>query len=141
MNREFLTWYTGKQLYALPLERCKEVEKNLRLTPVPGARPHIAGIVNVRGDVVTVFDLGQLLRGRPVDRTDRLQIIRLKSTTTQIGIMAEEIDDILSLPEESLEEASTHMEEREALYIQYVANTGKGPVLVLDCDRLLAGAN
>jgi purine-binding chemotaxis protein CheW len=139
MNHEFLTWYVGDQIYGLELNRCKEVEKNLHLTPVPNARPYIAGIVNLRGDVVTVIDLRQLLRKQTIDRPERLQIIRLKSAGTQVAVIAEKIDDILSIPEEDLEPAGAHMEEQEAYYIQYVAITKKGPILILNSERLLTG--
>jgi purine-binding chemotaxis protein CheW len=141
MNREFLTWYVGEQIYGLELHRCKEVEKNLRLTPVPNAKTYIAGIVNLRGDVVTVIDLRQLLRKQTIERPERLQIIRLKSTGTQVAVIAEKIDDILSIADDSLEPAGAHMEEQEGYYIQYVAITKKGPILILNSERLLAGRN
>jgi len=141
MNREFLTWYVGDQLYGLELHRCKEVEKNLRLTPVPNAKPHIVGIVNLRGDVVTVFDLRRLLRKQNQDIGDHLQIIRLKSTGNQIAVIAEKIDDILSIDDQKLEPAGAHMEEAEGFYIEFVAITKKGPILILNSERLLIGRN
>lgn len=139
MTREFLTWTVGEQIYGLDLDRCKEVEKGLRLTPVPGAKPHIAGIVNLRGDVVTIIDLNRLLRKKEATLPERLQIIRLKSATSQIALIAEKIEDILSIDEENLEAAGAHMDEEEAYFMRYVAITKRGPVLILNSERLLAG--
>lgn len=139
MNREFLTWTVGEQIYGLELDRCKEVEKSLHLTPVPGAKSHIAGVVNLRGDVVTIIDLNELLRHKTVERPERMQIIRLKSASTQIALIADKIEDILSIPEENLEPAGAHMDEGEAFFIRYVAITKRGTVLILNSDRILAG--
>lgn len=136
MSREFLTWYVGDQIYGLDLERCKEVEKNLRLTSVPFSKPYIAGIVNLRGDVVTVIDLRKLLRKETATYPNVLQIIRLKSNSNQIAIIAEQIDDILTIDEKQLETAGAHLSEEESYFIEHVVITKKGPLLIIDSNRL-----
>ncbi|MBW7858416.1 MAG: purine-binding chemotaxis protein CheW [Leptonema sp. (in: Bacteria)] len=141
MSREFLTWYVGEQIYGLDLERCKEVEKNLRLTSVPYSKSHIAGIVNLRGDVVTVIDLRKLLRKETTAYPEVLQIIRLKSNHSQIALIAEQIDDILTIDEKQLEAAGAHLDEEESYFIEHVVITKKGPLLILDSNRLIAAQN
>lgn len=55
--------------YALPVEQVREVLRERPLTPVPGTPPVALGLVNVRGLVVTVLDLAQLLRADAVPGT------------------------------------------------------------------------
>jgi purine-binding chemotaxis protein CheW len=58
---QILTWYIGKQLFGMELASCREVVQDRHITTVPYAKENVAGIVNLRGDVVTVLDLGVML--------------------------------------------------------------------------------
>src|ERR1700722_8749525 len=58
---EYVTLTTGGQLFGLPIERVQDVFKPTRITPVPLAGAEIAGVLNLRGRIVTAIDMRRRL--------------------------------------------------------------------------------
>lgn len=136
MKEDVLTWSLSDQLFGVSLESCKEVHREVALTTVPHAQHYLSGIVNIRGDVVTVINLGKLLGYTDaIDNKhgDTINVIRLKPTGT--GIMAENVEDIIQLESENYEPARAHLEEAPAKYVRAVAITDRGPILLLRTDQ------
>ncbi|MBC8123736.1 MAG: purine-binding chemotaxis protein CheW [Gemmatimonadaceae bacterium] len=90
-----LLFYLGEDRYALDTERVLEVIPRVRLTGIPNAPPHVAGIFNYRGSPVPVLDLCLLIRGEacPLRLGTRIVLVDYpdRSATTRIGLMVERI--------------------------------------------------
>lgn len=134
---QILTWIDANTRFGIPLTDCREVSKDLKITHVPHSKDFIAGIVNMRGDTVTVIDLAKLLNYHKSNTQLYSSVIRIKSTGSPIGLIAEKIDDILELEEESIQDASRQLGEEEAKYIQKVALTPMGLVLIVNTETIL----
>ena len=75
---QVLIFAVGSKQFALDITQCRDVNKNIHLTEVPKAESHIAGIVNIRGEIITVFDLANLLSYRKESSDNPPVIIRDK---------------------------------------------------------------
>jgi purine-binding chemotaxis protein CheW len=141
-ERQILTWKIGERLFGMDIGHCREVDKDKMIVAVPHSRKEIAGIVNLRGDVVTVIDLRVLLGGTVLreDESGKSVIIRLKCRTQHVALKADSIYDVLSVTEDLFEGTPAHLSEIEARYIQSVAMTTKGLVVILNPDEILKGA-
>ncbi len=138
---QILTWLIGKQLFGMELASCREVVQDRHITTVPYAKENVAGIVNLRGDVVTVLDLGMML-GYAERKTEKKEddthvIIRLKSDTQQVALKADAIYDIMEVESKSLESAPAHLNELETKYIDGIAMMEKGLVVILNAEELM----
>lgn len=134
---QLLTWTIEDQLFGLEIGKCREVDRDVRITDVPHSKKFISGIVNLRGDVVTVLDLRVLLNYDGKSETDRNVIIRLKSDGSNIAIKADKVSDIVEVEESNIEDAGVHLNENESKYIQSVGITDKGLVLILSPESIL----
>ena len=67
---DLATFYVRESAYGIDLLKIQEINKLLVLTPVPGAPAYVRGILNLRGQIVTVIDLGYKL-GLPETRVNR----------------------------------------------------------------------
>lgn len=135
---QLLTWTIEEQMFGLDISKCKEVDKDMKITDVPHSKPFIAGIVNLRGDVVTVIDLKTLLNENSTSvETPKNVIIRLKSDSSNIAIKADKISDILEIHENQIEPASAHLSDFETKYITHVGIIEKGLVLILNSNEIL----
>ena len=113
---QLLTWVRNGQSYGLPLERCREVKEGARLFHVPLSRSYVAGVCNLRGDVVTVIDLPLFMREQEPNGTSSaaadgpgagarakagpasgITIVRIKHQEHNIAILADRLTDILEV--------------------------------------------
>ncbi len=142
-GRQILTWKIGERLFGMDIGHCREVDKDKVIVAVPHSRREIAGIVNLRGDVVTVIDLRVLLGGEVLREDDdgKSVIIRLKCRNQHVALKADSIYDVLSVTNDQFEGTPAHLSEIEARYIQSVAMTPKGLVVILNPDEILRGAS
>lgn len=129
---QLLTWKDGKKKFGIPLDECKEVNRDVMLTKVPHSKGFIAGIVNLRGDTVTVINLGSLLGYKEENSSEHFVTIRLKTISNNLAIRADDIDDIIEVDEASYESALSQLGEEEARYIKNVVMSPRGLILVLD---------
>ena len=82
----------GERQYAIPVTQVREVFRAERVTHVPGAPALVRGIVNVRGAVVTVLDLAELLgAGRAVTSTS---VVLLEHGSRLIGLAVDAVCDV-----------------------------------------------
>lgn len=133
---QLLTWTIGGQIYGADINYCLEVQKDVSIVQVPHSKNYISGIVNLRGDVVTVLDLLVLLNQKEKASRERCVIIRFNNSEKQVAIKADAISDVIELPKTSLEEASLHISVEQTKYIPYVAYTSSGFILIFNPEEL-----
>lgn len=88
----------GKEHFAIDLFDVKEVVEYTRITELPNAPPDIKGIIDLRGEITTIFDIKQKMNIRQesshADANSRIIVIDNKITRFKIGII---VDDVLSV--------------------------------------------
>lgn len=133
---QILTWLDSGKKFGIPLHECREVDKDIQLTEVPHSAKFIAGVVNLRGDTVSVIDLGILLGYSNENKSTHPVTIRLKLKNLHLAIRADLVDDILEIDESDWEPAIRHLGEEEAKYIKSVAKSSNGLILVLNLESM-----
>lgn len=134
---QVLSWTLGGKLFGIDIVNCREVDKDKKVLQVPHSADHIAGIVNLRGDVVTVIDLRKLLGYEPAGEKNKNVIIRLKCRGVHVAVMADAIHDVIPVRKDQYETTPANLSEQEERYIQAVAMTDKGLVVILNPDEIL----
>ncbi|TGK20127.1 chemotaxis protein CheW [Leptospira fluminis] len=136
-RKQFLSFLLGSEIYGVPLGECKEVDHNKKILKVPCSPAHVEGIVNLRGDVVTILNLRSLF-GRMQNREeDKYSIIRLKGKKESFAIMADEVSDIIEVEEKNFEPCPSHIDEREGRFIRNVALFKGETLIILNHEELL----
>ena len=103
--RRLVLFRLGDRLYGIDLEAVREILPVRRATRVPGAPAYVAGLVNVRGTIVTVLDLGARLDGNSSLSPDG-SVILIEHRQKLVGIAVAEVNDVMALPAESIEHAT-----------------------------------
>ena len=125
-----------EQRYALDLASVERAVRVVDVTPLPKAPSIVLGIVNVKGDVVPVYDLRRRFRlpEREIDLADQLMIA---TTSRQIvALVVDSVDGVIEVAEEELAAADKILPEIE--YVQGVVKLPDGLVLIHDLDRFLS---
>jgi purine-binding chemotaxis protein CheW len=103
--RRLVLFRLGDRLYGIDLEAVREILPVRRATRVPGAPAYVAGLINVRGTIVTVLDLGSRLDGNSSLAPDG-SVILIEHRQKLVGIAVAEVNDVMMLPAESIENAT-----------------------------------
>jgi purine-binding chemotaxis protein CheW len=91
--RQLLVFRLAERTYGIELGTVREIIPFRGATRLPGAPPYIAGLVNVRGAVVTVFDLGVRLGGIPI-ASGRGSVVLIEHASRLVGLMVDEVLDV-----------------------------------------------
>jgi len=134
---EFVTATVGGQLFGLPISRVQDVFKPEGLTRVPLAAPEIAGLLNLRGRIVTVVDLRRRLDFEAQDRGSSLLAVGIEHKGESYGLLIESIGEVLKLSAASREDNPVNLDPRLARVSAGVHRLDSRLLVVLDVDRVL----
>ena len=95
---EYVTATVGGQLFGLPIARVQDVFVLDRLTRVPLAAPEIAGVLNLRGRIVTAIDMRRRLGLAPAGEVRRRMAIGIEYKGKSYGLLIDAIGEVLNLP-------------------------------------------
>lgn len=123
--------------YAIPLLKVREVIAVPEITPVPQTPAYFLGIINLRGQVITVIDL-RIKLGLKADRGEEMAVIITDLGNTGVGIVVDSINSVLTPKIEEIAEKPNFSHNKAAEYITGVYRKETGLVLLLDINRLLS---
>ncbi|CCE11876.1 Chemotaxis protein cheW [Bradyrhizobium sp. STM 3843] len=134
---EYVTALIGGQLFGLPISRVQDVFMPERLTRVPLASAEIAGVLNLRGRIVTVIDMRARLGLAKADDGRPPMAVGVDLRGESYGLLIDQIGEVLRLPEESREENPVNLDPRMAKFAGGVHRLDGQLMVVLDVDRVL----
>ncbi|MGE5405478.1 MAG: chemotaxis protein CheW, partial [Candidatus Saccharibacteria bacterium] len=106
MSEKLLTFNLSGRLFGLDITLVKEIIRNLEYTPVPDSRAEIVGLLNLRGQVVTLFDLAKLMDYEHEDSSRTSGCIILKNSSQNpnyIGFLIDKPGDVIDVGNEIVE--------------------------------------
>jgi purine-binding chemotaxis protein CheW len=138
---EYVTVMIGDQLFGLPISRVQDVFMPDRLTRVPLSAPEIAGVLNLRGRIVTAIDMRRRL-GLPPRADGRPPMavgIELKGES--YGLLIDTVGEVLKLADETREPNPVNLDQHLARVSGGVHRLDGQLMVILDVDRVLETAS
>jgi purine-binding chemotaxis protein CheW len=133
----FVTVVTGGQLFGLRLERVGDVFVPRGLSQVPLAPPEVAGLLNLRGRIVTAIDLRRRLGLPPRDDGSAPFAVGIEERGELYGLIVDRVGDVLRLKRSSYESNPVNLDQRWAKVCAGVHRLDHGLMVVLDVDKVL----
>lgn len=134
---EFSTFYVGGALCGINILNIQEINKHFEITKVPQASDDIEGILNLRGRIVTIIDLGKKLGLAPVNKNKDNRNIIVNSEDEHIGLLVDTISDVAIAKKDDIEPAPSNIGGVKGKYFQGVLKTEKQLIGILDIDEVL----
>ncbi|MDU6746406.1 MAG: chemotaxis protein CheW [Bradyrhizobium sp.] len=134
---EYVTAVIGGQLFGLPISRVQDVFMPERLTRVPLSSVEIAGVLNLRGRIVTVIDMRARLGLARADDGKPPMAVGVDLRGESYGLLIDQIGEVLRLPEASREENPVNLDPRMAKLAGGVHRLDGQLMVILDVDRVL----
>ena len=134
---EYVTAQIGGQLFGLPISRVQDVFMPERLTRVPLASSEIAGVLNLRGRIVTVVDMRARLGLPKASDGKPPMAVGVDLRGESYGLLIDQIGEVLRLPEDSREDNPVNLDSRMTKLAGGVHRLDGQLMVVLDVDRVL----
>jgi len=138
-QKEYVTAMIGGQLFGLPILRVQDVFIPERLTKVPLAPPEIAGVLNLRGRIVTLIDLRRTLGLDADPGEEPAMAIGVEARGESYGLLVDSVGEVLKLDEESHEPNPINLDPRLARVSAGIHRLDGQLLIVVDVERVLDG--
>jgi purine-binding chemotaxis protein CheW len=134
---EYVTATIGDHLFGLPISRVQDVFVPERLTRVPLAPPEIAGILNLRGRIVTAIDMRARLDFAPRTPDQAVMAIGIEINNESYGLLVDAVGEVMKLSTGACEPNPANLDSRLARVASGVHRLDGQLLVVLDVDRLM----
>jgi len=94
----YLTLRVGPEVFAVPITQARRLVRGAEVVPLPGAPRHLLGVINLRGDLVTVYDLPYLY-GYPAAERAVADVVVMRGPTFDAGLAVTELGRLVALDE------------------------------------------
>jgi purine-binding chemotaxis protein CheW len=135
---EWVTFHLLDEKYAVNVTHVREVLKNTRISPVPGAPYFVLGIINLRGNIVTVIDTHSRLSLAASEATDATRIVVVDMDGQVVGMMVDKVDEVVILKDSEIDYAPHVGNDDSSNFIHGVSQREKELLILVDLDKMLA---
>jgi purine-binding chemotaxis protein CheW len=134
---EYVTVLLGGQLFGLPISRVQDVFMPERLTRVPLARPEIAGVLNLRGRIVTAIDMRCRLGLPKLNEKRPPMAVGIECKGESYGLLIDSVGEVLKLDDNAREPNPVNLDSRLAQISAGVHRLDGQLLVILDVERVL----
>ncbi|MCG3862527.1 MULTISPECIES: chemotaxis protein CheW [Photobacterium] len=140
-NDQVLQWVTFQledETYGINVMQVREVLRYSEIAPVPGAPDYVLGIINLRGNVVTVIDTRSRFGLVPGEISDNTRIVIIEAEKQVIGILVDSVAEVVYLRSSEIDSTPSVGTEESAKFIQGVSNREGQLLILVDLNKLLS---
>jgi purine-binding chemotaxis protein CheW len=135
---QWVTFRLENESYGINVMQVQEVLRYSEIAPVPGAPPYVLGIINLRGNVVTVIDT-RLRFGLPTsDTTDQTRIVIIEAENQVVGILVDAASEVVYLRQSEIETTPNVGNEESSKFIQGVCHKNGELLILVDLEKMMS---
>jgi len=134
---QYVTFRLDDETYGINVMQIQEVLRYSEIAPVPGSPDYVLGIINLRGNVVTVIDTRRRFGLNDADITDTSRIVVMESADQIMGILVDSVAEVVYLKSSEIETAPNVGSEESARFIQGVCNKNGELIILVEFDKML----
>lgn len=135
---ELMTFRVGRQLLGIHIDAIKEINCHQRVALAPIPNPCVMGVLNLRGDVFTVLDLGQLIGLSAMRRKPSDKFIVLQALEEHIALAVDRLEDVVTVPQSEIVPLPSNFRTDCPSAYRGLVKCPSELLLVLDTTNLLA---
>ena len=135
---ELATFYVGDALCGMDILKIQEINKLMQMTIVPQAPEYVLGILNLRGQIVTIIDLGKKLGLGETSLDQDPRNIIVNDSGGFVGLLVRRIGDVVEADMQKKEPAPANMQGIQGEFFTGVYKTEKNLIGILDIDKVLS---
>jgi purine-binding chemotaxis protein CheW len=137
---DYVTLRVGGHLFGIDASLVQDVFLPRGITPVPGAREEVVGLLNLRGRIVTVISARSRLQLSSSTDGDTAKAIGVEINGESYGLIVDDVEEVIRIAADDLMTPPSSMPARWADLIKSICRLEREILVVLDVRRLLAAS-
>lgn len=133
----WVTFQLEKEVYGVNVMQVQEVLRYTEIAPVPGAPDYVLGIINLRGNVVTIIDTRMRFGLSPAEITDNTRIIIIEVDKQVVGILVDRVSEVVDLYQHEIDPAPNVGIDANSKFIKGVCYRNDCLMILIDLEKLL----
>ena len=134
---ELATFFVGDALCGMDILKIQEINKHLEMTKVPQAPDYVMGILNLRGQIVTVIDLSKKLCLPSAEMDEDSRNVIVNTGNEYVGLFVDRISDVVTAYRERIEQPPANIGGVQGKFFEGVFKTENSLIGILDIDEVL----
>ncbi|MCF8018490.1 MAG: chemotaxis protein CheW [Vallitaleaceae bacterium] len=134
---QFIVVKLGVEQYGINIQFVQNIVRMINITRVPKAPYYIKGVVNLRGDIIPVMSIRLKFDMEEDVLTDNTRIIFVKLEGNEIGLIVDEVKEVIQLSEADIDNISRESHEEKDAYVFGVGKVGESLVTLLNIEELI----
>ena len=126
------------ELYGIPISKVSEIITISQITSIPGAKPEMKGLVNLRGVIIPVFHLGMCLSISDGKAFSSGLIVIINAEHEKVGFIVDNVREVAMFHASELEQTPNFFGEKKDDYVWCIAKQNEELVTLIDLERVLA---
>jgi purine-binding chemotaxis protein CheW len=135
---QWVTFRLENESYGINVMQVQEVLRYTEIAPVPGAPPYVLGIINLRGNVVTVIDTRSRFALPHAETTDQTRIVIIEAENQVVGILVDAVAEVVYLRQSEIETTPNVGNDESAKFIQGVCHKNDELLILVDLEKLMS---
>lgn len=136
-NALYCTFFIGEQFYGIPVSDVQEVLQSQPLTRAPLAPVAIAGLMNLRGQIVTAIDVRRVLRSQAAEHSEEKMNLVIRHASTEVSLLVDQIGDVVTVDEGKVERPPETLQGMAREFIRGISALEGKLLLLVDVHRML----
>jgi len=137
--RKLALFESGNLLCGLDIAHVQEINKNIAVTVVHRAPEYVRGVINLRGEIVTVVDLRTKFGFEPLAQDAEAQIVIVKQGDENIGLLVDTVSDVVVADAKDIEPPPSNLAGGISHFFKGIYKLEHGLVAILNLDELISG--
>jgi len=134
---QFIVFRLAREWYGVEIIKVKEIIKASKITYLPSSPEHIAGVVNLRGNILSVTDLKTIFSLPHEEPTEKARIIAIKSGILETGFLVDEVVESIEIPVSKIEPALPTLPAEGGRYIEGQCKVGNKLIALISAEKVL----
>lgn len=132
-----VVFHLGREEFAFDVSQVKEIIRPLPITRVPKSKPFIEGVINLRGNVISVVDLRKQLHFTAGNNPEQARIIILETQGVTFGVIVDSVQETRQIPRETIQPPLALVSGVESEYISGVAKLEGRLISLLQIHKIV----
>ncbi len=139
---QFSSFYLDDTLCGINIDQVQEINENLQITRVPTSPEYVTGIMNLRGQIVTIINLSMKLGFKPSEIKKQSRVIITTSKGEFIGLLVDKIADVITAKEKLIAKPPSNIKGAQGTYFIGILHTSDNELMaLLNIDTILKEEN
>lgn len=134
---KFLSFFLGKEEYAIEILKVQEIIGLMPITPVPKMPEYIRGVLNLRGKIVPVMNLRSRFELPEVEDTDETCIIVVQHDDYHIGVIVDKVSEVADIETHQIEEVPTVGGSQRNKFLSGIGKVDNSVKMMMDVYKVL----